>query len=572
MSTAAAQTTPLPYQFIDLGPTPFVPGVLSNRVASHRFGINSKGWVAYTRLVNGVPHAYLFVPQDDTMTTSIAPGFYDLHTLGGLGSNDESWASDVSDDGIVIGSVAVGTGIASVSEATIWSPDTGSFDMQSIHASSILDNTTPYDTADPHQSYGIALTNGALGDDPVAVGFVFVDRCESGEDDNGEYYWGFSAEIPSSGPPSAFYALIPNGGYAVGTSQESFGFDVNESVRAVGGEDGRQGNGSEPEDCLNSLNFSDCYTDGNDNPDEPLAWDASPTPSGPDAMDQIPDPSGPDRGSAAFGVNDADIAVGYGRIVVEEQGCVRRATYYATTAATQSPLVLGDTMPSGQSANESESNAVNEPDEDDCVSIVGGDRTAIVGLIWHGDGSTFCVENLDDITYICGSPGDGETILDAHDINDDRFIVGIMLWSDEGSHLEYPAVLITTAGDISGSSTGVGDLLVDGADLGIVLTDWGMSSSAFAPLSADINCDGTVDGADSGIVLSNWLTTPPAICECGEESLAARSQSSYSEEAFLAAIEDAGFLSIEDASEWASTASRGELNALGELLLVLMNS
>lgn len=43
-----------------------------------------------------------------------------------------------------------------------------------------------------------------------------------------------------------------------------------------------------------------------------------------------------------------------------------------------------------------------------------------------------------------------------------------------------------------------GDYIVDGADLGALLAQWGSTGSA------DLNDDGTVDGADLGILLGNW--------------------------------------------------------------------
>ncbi len=44
-----------------------------------------------------------------------------------------------------------------------------------------------------------------------------------------------------------------------------------------------------------------------------------------------------------------------------------------------------------------------------------------------------------------------------------------------------------------------GDCAVDGADLGLLLSDWGLGGSP-----ADLNGDGTVDGADLGLLLSGW--------------------------------------------------------------------
>jgi len=43
-----------------------------------------------------------------------------------------------------------------------------------------------------------------------------------------------------------------------------------------------------------------------------------------------------------------------------------------------------------------------------------------------------------------------------------------------------------------------GDGVVDGADLGVLLNQWGGAGKA------DLNGDGTVDGADLGILLNDW--------------------------------------------------------------------
>ena len=44
-----------------------------------------------------------------------------------------------------------------------------------------------------------------------------------------------------------------------------------------------------------------------------------------------------------------------------------------------------------------------------------------------------------------------------------------------------------------------GDSVVDGADIGAVLGNWGATGGP-----ADFNLDGIVDGADLGIVIGNW--------------------------------------------------------------------
>jgi hypothetical protein len=48
------------------------------------------------------------------------------------------------------------------------------------------------------------------------------------------------------------------------------------------------------------------------------------------------------------------------------------------------------------------------------------------------------------------------------------------------------------------------DGLVNGADLGVVLSQWGQG----AGVAADINRDGIVNGADLSIVLGTWGPCP----------------------------------------------------------------
>lgn len=54
----------------------------------------------------------------------------------------------------------------------------------------------------------------------------------------------------------------------------------------------------------------------------------------------------------------------------------------------------------------------------------------------------------------------------------------------------------TIPGDLNG------DGVVDGADLGILLSSWGPCEHC----AADLNGDGVVDGADLGVLLSAWTS------------------------------------------------------------------
>ena len=48
-----------------------------------------------------------------------------------------------------------------------------------------------------------------------------------------------------------------------------------------------------------------------------------------------------------------------------------------------------------------------------------------------------------------------------------------------------------------------GDGYVDGADLGILLSNWGSDAEFY-----DLNGDDTTDGKDIGILLANWGPCP----------------------------------------------------------------
>lgn len=75
---------------------------------------------------------------------------------------------------------------------------------------------------------------------------------------------------------------------------------------------------------------------------------------------------------------------------------------------------------------------------------------------------------------------------------DDLQVYGRALRCREIAQLfEHPGTEVTWTADING------DGVVDGADLGLLLGDWGGTS-------ADLDGDGVVDGADLGVLLGSW--------------------------------------------------------------------
>lgn len=93
-------------------------------------------------------------------------------------------------------------------------------------------------------------------------------------------------------------------------------------------------------------------------------------------------------------------------------------------------------------------------------------------------------------------PRDGAIAPDAH--------LDVTLSDDAQMFIEQFECLQTTGDwcDRSGPSCPAdfsGDNAVDGADLGLLLGNWGTSSG-----NTDLNNDGTVDGADLGLLLASW--------------------------------------------------------------------
>ena len=91
-----------------------------------------------------------------------------------------------------------------------------------------------------------------------------------------------------------------------------------------------------------------------------------------------------------------------------------------------------------------------------------------------------------------------------HEIRVEFFEAGggaglIVSWSGPGQGTAaVPASRLSTGG-VAEPADLTGDGLVNSADLGVLLAQWGTSS-----VQADINNDGAVDSADLGALLSRW--------------------------------------------------------------------
>jgi hypothetical protein len=137
---------------------------------------------------------------------------------------------------------------------------------------------------------------------------------------------------------------------------------------------------------------------------------------------------------------------------------------------------------------------------------VNRDGSVIVGTVDNGSGGiatrwTSASGAVSLLTYL-GSKGANvngwSALWHAVDVSaDGKTIVGVGTYNGQ-QHIGFVAFAPLEC---------PGDLFVDGqvngADLGVLLSQWGPASQSIV---SDINGDGVVNGADLGLLLSNWGT------------------------------------------------------------------
>ena len=131
------------------------------------------------------------------------------------------------------------------------------------------------------------------------------------------------------------------------------------------------------------------------------------------------------------------------------------------------------------------------------------DYTYADGQFWDDtsfsvpDGATSAVATL----YFQTSSREYMEFLRDTNVTDDFGQTAYDLWVDNGK--SAPVAMDTMSIDIVDSVFGDmnGDGLVNGADLGLILSAWGLCSGC----TEDLNGDGTVNGADLGLFLSAWF-------------------------------------------------------------------
>ncbi|MFO0873764.1 MAG: hypothetical protein U0575_07295 [Phycisphaerales bacterium] len=217
----------------------------------------------------------------------------------------------------------------------------------------------------------------------------------------------------------------------------------------------------------------------------------------------------------ATGANNAGSACGFGRIDgTSLSDCLQRALMWSTPSAAPFDLhTLG--VPPLDGIEASTANAISNVEPSSSMRrVVGQNVTSGAAIMWESvNGVDWCYVNLNDDIGGCSSTG--WTLTVANDVNDIGYVVGTGTRNgppNRGFILACPFDV-----DLNG--------FVDGGDLGLVLSDWGVCPSYPRHCLADVNCSGTVDGADLGIVLSAWTGSTPCLaalsCGIGEVAGAA---------------------------------------------------
>jgi len=260
-------------------------------------------------------------------------------------------------------------------------------------------------------------------------------------------------------------------------------------------------------------------------------------------------------------VGGSALPIGIGQL------CRTRASYWAS--ASSAPVNLWDVCGGGDEANQAEAMV-------DAAGIVPASALAVVGGTIDGEGllwldrlsGGWCCSRLSEVTVnaIPSIPDSSFDFAYSHDIAPSGQIIGhseVLQQIGPGEpEAVVHATILTCVFDLNG------DLRVNGADLGILLSNWGTWNDVL-----DLTCDGFIDGADLGALLAAW--TGDELCkigmnviDCGCEHGGETTQSTSLN--FENAVILAGFSSVASFVEWGLAATLAELESMAMFIAAIM--
>jgi hypothetical protein len=484
-STAHAQVAS--YQVIDLGTLPGSSWHESNALAIN----DNHEIVGWARDSSGQTHAtlWLYCPNYGLDAFTL----HDLTDLAGLSLN--GMAFDINNAGLTVGTQI--TSSTYPAHAYIWDlatlPTLSSFELATL--------STSYAEA---IAYAVNESYPAL---VVGTSTTANGACDEKALENHGFRW---LEATSS---SAVYDIGPTGG------------DDYAEVRDVNSEFVPKAAGFSTSVC----GQTSCIPEARG-----INWeiDSSVT------LTNLPD-NGTGYGSAAFGINESEHAVGLA--LTGDSPCLIHASFWSSPTAT-----LYDLGGVGISGDESVAYKVTNAGSGGVLTAVGANLTSSDAWRWYKNSSgTWSGLNLNTaISSACGWQ-----LTEAFDVSDDGWIVGYGIVDSEIHGFLLKPI---DCADLNG------DCEVDGADLGILLGAWGCTTSCGCLV--DFNVDGVIDGADLGTLLGYWGECPCA-CASSFSSMSGGGGQASNETALLQGLAALGFESLAAFQAWASTAGTEELEA-----------
>lgn len=464
-SVATAETC---YRVTDIRALGFLPGI------DDILGINSAGEAAFTAVVNGEKHAFVWLPQPNY---GLAAGPHDVHVLSELGAG-ESAAHDINDSGFVAG----GSGAPlDGGEAIVWQLASGTATACQLGRPSCPNDPD----ADATWAVAFAINDA---DPPVVIGDS--DNCFDGCAFGGINHGAFRITLegcPSLSTCSPALCTI----LETGNDDSSFARDVNTPQNPLADP---QVVGFTDEFALYPANCSNT----NCEPDkDAVRWEP-----GIAILDDL-DPPGQDFGAECRGNNNSDQIVGSG--FVEGNPCSKRAVIWEPLTVA---FNLGNIMPDGQEGQQSLAEAINNPDGLGRIQVVGTNVTLDLALLWERPTPTSDWSVIDLNDFIAPCANDWE-IIQGHDINDNSWIIAVAD-ADLTGGTDFHAVLLTPLAQCPSDCEGDldGDGVVGILDLLALLAAWGPCPDPPESCFADLDCDGEVKIFDLLILIANWGKCP----------------------------------------------------------------
>lgn len=440
-------------------------------------GINNLGEIVYgyntTGQVGGpfAFQAFVWLPVPDFGV--VLPGLYDLTGCPGGG---DSIAHDISMNGFAAGQSG---GVGELSgRAAVWSLDTG------LSACQLLPAFSP---ADHSMSRAFALSDDAQ---PVVVGDsnLFTSCvCPSNPAAQSDVRRAFRATFVGAG--TTLTVLTPGG------DPVSSAFDVRTPADLIVGFIDCVGYSPSEGPPTNCDPFDESCEFGKD----ASRWTGAGNTLALETDLGI-------EGSEVRGLNNVSQLVGWGKVPLGGTGfgCLPRGLFWSSPGTAPTNLHSG-LLPANTGSIAEAINDLTDP------QVVGLDVITGFGQLWERSSGTWSVLDLDSAPAIGGATTNTWSLLRAHDINDDTWIVALGSYQgiqqaplSSGNYL----VLLTPDQRCEADLNGSGCVDID--DMLLIVNTWGQQCApGWFCVIGDVNTDYVVDIDDLLAVVNGWC---PSVC------------------------------------------------------------